>query len=627
MSNIYGDYWRNRKDQIDKDKEDALALLNSNKQNQIASNLGAYEQASLYYGNNAKRMAQMGLTGGGYGDYLKGNAYTDYLKGVHGINRAAMEQQQNIYGAYNDAKLAYDADFMKAKEGVYSNLFNMASSGAYNTFNQNQFNEQLGIYGNMLNETQKAGLQQIQAEQQNIYAQKKNIENFNIALNYANSGTYDAYTTDGQFNALKTQYGLNDDQINTIKRTISDKRFNKYLTNVASGFYDQIERSKVEEELKDSGLTKEQINNILGYYDTKKANASASVQTGGTGIQQPNAGGGNDDQNKDVPIGSPKYVPQDFFATAGSDQATAKAMLENYKKGDEYDQTTYEALETYYKENFREPANYESSALKALEAKRVKIAENPTFEEIDRLLYTVDSYQDLTAQEKADFKASVQAMRKELAQKTYDTTSQKIAEVELGKVNKSTAELRDIKNSLNSKNMAGLSASEKKSLTERVDRIIKNRVSKNITTTREAEQKTTKLYLDSLSKIQKLRYNQEKVNHLAAVPNIFKLNDSKTYSTAYAFNGKRFGSMSVALGQYVTITNNYGEKINVELKSMVTRGVEKDLNSGAMKIGEIKKHANGNYYIKYKSGKDSLMRLDNSTTEIARIDNILNKTN
>lgn len=280
MSNIYGDYWRNRKDQIDKDKEDALALLNSNKQNQIASNLGAYEQASLYYGNNAKRMAQMGLTGGGYGDYLKGNAYTDYLKGVHGINRAAMEQQQNIYGAYNDAKLAYDADFMKAKEGVYSNLFNMASSGAYNTFNQNQFNEQLGIYGNMLNETQKAGLQQIQAEQQNIYAQKKNIENFNIALNYANSGTYDAYTTDGQFNALKTQYGLNDDQINTIKRTISDKRFNKYLTNVASGFYDQIERSKVEEELKDSGLTKEQINNILGYYDTKKANASASVQTG-----------------------------------------------------------------------------------------------------------------------------------------------------------------------------------------------------------------------------------------------------------------------------------------------------------------------------------------------------------
>ena len=98
----------------------------------------AYAQNKATYGANAEALAGMGLTGGGYGDYLNSQAYAQQRQEIQAANAgeaAATREADRVY--YADMMAQKEKEEAEAKtsdqeqKNIYSSLFDMAKSGAY----------------------------------------------------------------------------------------------------------------------------------------------------------------------------------------------------------------------------------------------------------------------------------------------------------------------------------------------------------------------------------------------------------------------------------------------------------------------------------------------------------------
>lgn len=89
------------------------------RQKQIIDANSAYQKSLATYGANAEAAASMGLTGSGYGEYLTGKAYATQRGEVASANRTAAALKEQVL--YSE---------QKAGENAYTNLSNMAASGA-----------------------------------------------------------------------------------------------------------------------------------------------------------------------------------------------------------------------------------------------------------------------------------------------------------------------------------------------------------------------------------------------------------------------------------------------------------------------------------------------------------------
>lgn len=92
---------------IEEQRAYAEKLAEQARQEAIKNAYVNYDRSLSTYGQNAERLAQMGLSNSGYGDYLNGVAYSSMVGGVQDAHKTANEAIQNAY--YNASQLKADA--------------------------------------------------------------------------------------------------------------------------------------------------------------------------------------------------------------------------------------------------------------------------------------------------------------------------------------------------------------------------------------------------------------------------------------------------------------------------------------------------------------------------------------
>lgn len=95
---------------IDEQQRYAIELANQQRDEAVKRAYALNDQSQVTYGQNAERLAQMGLTNAGYGDYLTGVAYGNLVGGVERANVNADNAVRDAYYAAGQAKSqVYDA--------------------------------------------------------------------------------------------------------------------------------------------------------------------------------------------------------------------------------------------------------------------------------------------------------------------------------------------------------------------------------------------------------------------------------------------------------------------------------------------------------------------------------------
>lgn len=109
----------------------------TDRQRQIVDANSAYMQGRALYGANAERMASMGLTNSGYGEYLMGKAYATQRGEVQNANRTAQQRidqayyEEGILKQQADAKYAEDLIRIQDQQNAdYAALYDSALKGA-----------------------------------------------------------------------------------------------------------------------------------------------------------------------------------------------------------------------------------------------------------------------------------------------------------------------------------------------------------------------------------------------------------------------------------------------------------------------------------------------------------------
>ena len=118
----YSDYFAEQKKILEDQRKSAMQEAKLYEERATADAQGAYAQNKATYGMNAEQLAQMGLTGGGYGDYLNAQAYAQKRSDIQqaGAKRANMESQaQATYSAGIAALNKEQADLEQAKQDEY----------------------------------------------------------------------------------------------------------------------------------------------------------------------------------------------------------------------------------------------------------------------------------------------------------------------------------------------------------------------------------------------------------------------------------------------------------------------------------------------------------------------------
>ena len=123
--------------QAEQDRIRAEKAAETDRQKQILDANNAYRTGLATYGANAERMASMGLTNSGYGEYLTGKAYATQRGEVQNANRTAQARiDQALYEEGKikqqaDAKYAEDLLGIRNQQNVdYGSLYDSALNGA-----------------------------------------------------------------------------------------------------------------------------------------------------------------------------------------------------------------------------------------------------------------------------------------------------------------------------------------------------------------------------------------------------------------------------------------------------------------------------------------------------------------
>ena len=118
----YQQYFEEEKKALEEQRNQALQDAKLYEERAAADAQSAYAQNRATYGANAEQLAQMGLTGGGYGDYLNAQAYAQKRSDIQqaGAKRADLESQaQATYSAGIAALNKEQADLEQAKQDEY----------------------------------------------------------------------------------------------------------------------------------------------------------------------------------------------------------------------------------------------------------------------------------------------------------------------------------------------------------------------------------------------------------------------------------------------------------------------------------------------------------------------------
>lgn len=137
---------------IDEQERYAIELAKQQRDEAVKRAYALNDQSQVTYGQNAERLAQMGLTNAGYGDYLTGVAYGNLVGGVERANVNADNAVRDAYYAAGQAKSqVYNAmhnelaDAEKAYKDTLASIVTAVSSGEINEEQAKAIAEAYGI--------------------------------------------------------------------------------------------------------------------------------------------------------------------------------------------------------------------------------------------------------------------------------------------------------------------------------------------------------------------------------------------------------------------------------------------------------------------------------------------------
>ena len=234
----YEEYLEQQKELVAKRKEDADAQAEAAKERAAVDAQASYAQNQAGYGANAETMAQMGLQGGGYSDYIDAQAYAQKRADVQQAN--ALEQQaktqnnatyEEALSEINKSGIEYKEKQAEKKDGIYASLW----EGAINP-DSGYTEESVASIGREygLSEEQITELQGIVAQTKEKREAEKQAAIKQAALDAINSGSVTESNLESYLDTLKGQGASNKD-IADIRETYQSTYYNDYMAAITGG--------------------------------------------------------------------------------------------------------------------------------------------------------------------------------------------------------------------------------------------------------------------------------------------------------------------------------------------------------------------------------------------------------
>lgn len=315
----YEEFIAEQKAREEEKRQAALKEAEIYKERAAADAQASYMQNMSTYGVNAETMAQMGLTGGGYSDYLNAQAYAQKRGEMQTANANEAKMKQQAESTYADGIIALNKDLFTYQETQRQN-----KTTGYNTLLSYAMDAESGL----TEETIRAMAKNIGLSEEEIQSiiNTMNSTKANSDSTYANNAltaliadlqnpnAYGNYSEAG-IRALGKQWGWTDEQIgqavdiwndtkkgaevsldgesendgaSAFESTVSDIQSaivqdGKVLFKNADGSYTAYTREQVYEMcLQDrnaGNLTDDEVKQIMTEYDRKLAYAKGKIST------------------------------------------------------------------------------------------------------------------------------------------------------------------------------------------------------------------------------------------------------------------------------------------------------------------------------------------------------------
>ena len=329
-------------DQAELQRLEAQRQAEVTREREIADSRSSYEQNKATYGTNAEQMADMGLAGSGYSDYINSQAYATQRAEQQTANADADTAKQNAQYTADQAKLA-------AVQQANSDKLNAELNYAENMANNDAA---IAQYRQQKEEEAKAKAEQEEAERKAYYAE---------LLGYANNGSY----TQEQLAQLGAQYGLSKEQLKSLDDAVLTYKDNTYKQNYAealdniTNYGADLDASYLDNMLKMDLITQEQYNDLKNQLNTKLTDEiKQNVTNGDSAAIQANIDNA-DKYYSEGKITQEQYqsVYNDYVGSAVGgisnvdDYQSVKKTLDEYKNSGKLSQAQYDNLLSKMKKN------------------------------------------------------------------------------------------------------------------------------------------------------------------------------------------------------------------------------------------------------------------------------------
>ena len=245
----YEEYYEQQKKLLDERKAQADKEAEVAKQKAAVDAQASYAQNKASYGANAEQLAQMGLTGSGYSDYINAQAYAQKRADVQQANATEQAAKVQNRATYEDAlselnanKLQYDMQQQEKAEAKQEqdqqrqdNIYASLWEGAINP-DSGLTEESLATFAREygLSEDKIQGLQQVLAQTKAKAEAEKSAALKQGALDNINSGAVNESNLESYLDTLKGQ-GASDKDIEDVRNTYQSNYYNDFMSQITSG--------------------------------------------------------------------------------------------------------------------------------------------------------------------------------------------------------------------------------------------------------------------------------------------------------------------------------------------------------------------------------------------------------
>ena len=287
----YADY-KPMVDSAESKKNEAITDANKEREVSYADANASYLQNRANYGLNAEQISKMGLTGGGYSDYINSQAYAQKKNDVRYADYKANETINNAKATYADylnsvkAQIETDnANFNKEGENLYQTYMQQAAQG----YGSDYINAGVAKYGDLYgwNKEQTDALKSIADN----YKETLNIplaDGTNLETK-ADKDVLQRQIESGQINHVSEISGMENalgDDYQGLVEQIQAKTYDELLNNeniMSSDYTDLVEYLLGQSgQVKNDELSEQQAINIL----INVAQKQIGVEDSNTGLDK-----------------------------------------------------------------------------------------------------------------------------------------------------------------------------------------------------------------------------------------------------------------------------------------------------------------------------------------------------